>query len=525
MTTIAHLSDLHLTRAFLDRRPIFENLCRAVAALDRPPDLFVVTGDLFDTCDMDPGDARAILHEMVGELGSAIKGTARILIVPGNHDVRERGFRRRKNGTALVRALRAAQIDGVRISGGEEPNLAEIVPPSFHGLHAHVVAYDSTYLPRGTFGAGGIIRREDILALGASFSDDAPLLVLMHHHLIPSPVTDLGTIRTATWIENIACGKLLPALVANADHEELTMTALGSGTALVALQRLGRPVVVLHGHKHYPAVRLLRGTFRGHADVMILAAGAAGMATPIGARVARSMMLWPSFNLLHVEGDRMTARTVAFPVDKDGREVKVERLLVDADRNSLSWTPRDVEDDLPMQGPRLASNIAFYQVEPSTRSGRSTLRARRSVMPGAACSNEYEEAVHGASGAVVTDIVGGADAGATMRCPATVRVAVGAETTYAVRDALCASQSELLAEYGLDCAPYDSVDLVNRYAADEVRVEVRGIGDARCFATITDSTTGREKPIGIERVDGAVVVQQRMCPARQVVTVYWACGG
>ena len=53
--------------------------------------------------------------------------------------------------------------------------------------------------------------------------------------------------RSARWL----LGKALPTLVSNADREELTMTALGAGTALSTLHTFGRPVLLLHGHKHF----------------------------------------------------------------------------------------------------------------------------------------------------------------------------------------------------------------------------------------------------------------------------------
>ena len=60
-------------------------------------------------------------------------------------------------------------------------------------------------------------------------------------------------------LQKLLVGRVLPWLVANGDREELTMTALGAGSALTTLQTLGRAVLVLHGHKHYATARLLKG--------------------------------------------------------------------------------------------------------------------------------------------------------------------------------------------------------------------------------------------------------------------------
>lgn len=63
---------------------------------------------------------------------------------------------------------------------------------------------------------------------------------LLHHHLVPTLLTDIGPVETDTlpnplrWIIN----HVLPRLVSNADREELTMTALGAGTAFSILHTL-----------------------------------------------------------------------------------------------------------------------------------------------------------------------------------------------------------------------------------------------------------------------------------------------
>ena len=65
-----------------------------------------------------------------------------------------------------------------------------------------------------------------------------PLLFLVHHHLVPTPITDVGEIdiegRPA--LVGLLVKYLLPSVVANADREELTMTALGAAR--------NRPVLV-----------------------------------------------------------------------------------------------------------------------------------------------------------------------------------------------------------------------------------------------------------------------------------------
>jgi hypothetical protein len=63
--------------------------------------------------------------------------------------------------------------------------------------------------------------------------------------------------------------------------------------------------------------------------------------------------------------------------------------------------------------------------------------------------------------------------------------------------------------------------MVNRYAANYVRLEVRGVDSAKVFATMTDLTTGRERGVDYARGGAASVVERRRCPARHSVTLWW----
>src|SRR6185295_3507046 len=136
------------------------------------------------------------------------------------------------------------------------PFLAQVVPPELYRQPFWIVAFDSTYLPSGWLSAGGMLRQEDILQAAAAIGDrnpDWPVLFLLHHHLVPTPLTDVGVVQVDDTPQLVRWGvqQLLPRLVSNADREEMTMTALGAGTALSTLHGFGRAVLVLHGHKHY----------------------------------------------------------------------------------------------------------------------------------------------------------------------------------------------------------------------------------------------------------------------------------
>src|SRR5450432_3803422 len=282
MTFLVHLSDLHMTRSNSAQTLLFDRLLDALgqerekARSERTT--IVITGDVFDSGTDPPAalvDAFLKLHRRM----LTILGEAFTVVLPGNHDRRRFGLIG-PNREALFLALhRAADPARMHVLGQRTPFLAEVVPPEFHALPAHVVSYDSSYLAGGLVGAGGTFRLEDLLQVHAQLPNDGrPLLLLVHHHLIPTPITDVshvdmvGTPRPVRWLVRT----VLPALVSYGDREELTMTALGAGTALSALHSFGRAVLLLHGHKHVPTARLLRGMTSGCGDLLLVSAGSAG---------------------------------------------------------------------------------------------------------------------------------------------------------------------------------------------------------------------------------------------------------
>lgn len=94
------------------------------------------------------------------------------VVLPGNHDRRRAGIVGPHRPKLFLALRDAVDPKRVHVAGCATPILAEIVPDGFHGLDAHVVAFDSTYLPRGLFSAGGIIRHENILRVAAALAED-----------------------------------------------------------------------------------------------------------------------------------------------------------------------------------------------------------------------------------------------------------------------------------------------------------------------------------------------------------------
>ena len=67
-------------------------------------------------------------------------------------------FSRGSTASCFRRSATPRDPRRVYVAGCDTPFLAQIVPESLHRLPAHVIAYDSTYLPGGLVGAGGTIR-------------------------------------------------------------------------------------------------------------------------------------------------------------------------------------------------------------------------------------------------------------------------------------------------------------------------------------------------------------------------------
>lgn len=524
MSRILHLSDLHIGAddPWLPR--IHEGLLETLAAV-RGVDVLVMTGDVFDSSRPPAGvlDAFAVLLE---RLFATLGGPVTTLLLPGNHDRRDDGVFGPWSGELFRQlATRLAGFPTVKVMGNKTPVLAERV--DVPGLAADVVAYDSTYLPRGFVSAGGQVRREDLVQLGTELAgDERPLILLLHHHLVPTPVTDTSVIHTEgrPVLQRWLVERLLPELIGNGDREELTMTALGAGTALSTLQTLGRPVLVLHGHKHYPTARLLKG-LGDESDLLVVSAGSCGKALDLSASALDHEdmpRLWPSLNLVDVEHGGLEVTTQAWSPLEPGRR-NHPRKLVSVQREACRWTPRPLETPRPFHAV-LALNEASFSLGTSTRFlDRYDLTVRREVRATAdAYMKSYRELVEGPPGATVVGLrTGGVDE-ADAECPTQVTIPLhGGHAEWRVLGGAFATSQAASEERGPGTS-FESVGLLNRSRASLVRVRVDlWPVTSRPFASATDLTTGKERPLRLTRDGQGVCVEYPNCPARTLVRVYW----
>ncbi len=497
---------------------------RFVAAGQRA-DLLVFTGDIFDSARVDVGLATRAFRALHERICDAIGTAVPTVIVPGNHDRRRRGFVGPHDGR-LFEALRSAMGTRAFVHGCDTPFLAAVVPREYHKLPLSLIAYDSTHLPRGLLSAGGAVRSEDLLQTASLLEKEPgsePVLVLMHHHLVPTPLTDVGSIEldSATSVLRWVVRKVLPSIISNADREELTMTALGSGTALSTLHELGRAVLVLHGHKHYATARMLRGMIENQGDVLIVSAGSAGVAEPWHpTAMSDAAKLWPSFNVVELADGELSVETLSFGYKGRSTGRFGRRKLVHARQLNAAWQVSPVPlEPVAAVGPRLARNYSHCRVQPSSQRDRLDYECLREVVAHGASPRQYGETVEGVPGA---SLIARGGEGARV-APARIELALGESTSYRLTGGLCRTLAESERVYGASSSPYEWLGLMSRYACDDVRLTVEGLGSLgeHAFASATDLGTGIEQPLRLEREDDKLVATIRNCAARTLLRVYF----
>ena len=537
MTTIVQLSDLHLLGHTKRQGAILEALVEALAR-DRAwrgssVDILVISGDVYDSASIAPDIAVEHFRGLLDRIQHALGGNVPTVVVPGNHDRRRLGLVGPHNN-GLFDSLAQSVGSNIWIHGTEIPFLAEVVPSTFHHQPLWLVAYDSTFLPSGLVSAGGMIREADLLEAASSIGDqhpDWPVVLLVHHHLVPTPLTDLGTIevpRIHPWLR-WGLTRVLPRVVAHADREELTMTALGAGTALSTLHTLGRPVLVLHGHKHYAAARLLTATREGHGDVLVVAAGSAGTTQSWIHETGRgTARLWPSFNVIEFDGGALSIDAVYFGYKGRSRSKPTRTPLVRARRRGWRWDAYPVPEDFEAQRPyRLEQNHSECRIVSSRRfaSERWDVECTRWVARASSIPlRRYVETVDAPDGARL--LVRGED-GVSREEPLPANLAIGldAPSRYRLEGGLFRTLAHATRTMADRVSPFASVALMNRYASRSTRLAVAGLGPRAyaAFGSAVDLGNGLERPLPLWRDEGSdrLVLDYPSCPPRTLLRIYW----
>ena len=534
MPLILHLSDLHLFASPREQEIIFDELVAALPHAQKQTSesigLLVITGDVFDSATLPVETATRRFRELHDDICRALGRHVPTVIVPGNHDRRLNGLLGPHRGELFL-ALRDALATRAWVHGCNTPFLCEVVPPSYHGLPLWVVAYDSTYLPRGLVSAGGALRQEDLLYVAAQLegkNPDWPVLFLLHHHLVPTPLTDLGPVEIDNAPRLVRWGvqQLLPQLIANADREELTMTALGAGTTLSTLHTLGRSVLVLHGHKHYATARKLEGMADSDGDVLLVSAGSSGLAQRWHDHSASdSARLWPSFNVIDLDGDELAIDTLSFAWKEEGSAKRARRALVRARRAGSQWQIDPLRQvSIEDAGPRLMLNAARCQLQASSRThpGRWDYACEREVQKAEHVRlHRYVEELNG-----LPDAQGAVDGQHTYaELPLQLHLELDGTTRYHVLAGVFRSLAESKRVLGDRSSPFAYVALLNRYYSERAELSVRGLGTSAidAFASATDLGTGLERPVPLEPRSEPDMVSLCLtgCPPRTLLRVYW----
>lgn len=511
MSRILHLSDLHLLATDrLEQGDVLAALVDAAAVVGRESgavDLILVSGDVFDSAKTCPALAVRAFAKLLSKLRVALGAEVPAVVVPGNHDCRTSGIIGPHRST-LFEALRDARLPGLFVHG-TRPTLAAVVPHALHGQPLWLMAYDSSYLHRGWIGAGGTLRQEDLLHAASQIDGrqpDWPLIFLVHHHLVPTPVSDVAPIHTdeRSALVRWSVREVLPRLLAHADREEWMMTALGAGTALTTLSSLGRSVLVLHGHKHNATSRLLKGMVEGQGDVLIASAGSAGTAhSASGAETRKAARIWPSFNVIELNEGELSIETVAFGWKGRSRGELDHRPLASARRRGAHWMARPIPLAPPPTGPRMQVDEGRFVLVEGERRDAWDLRVGRRVMAETDSRTcRYVETLEGSCR------IGGA----LLDTP--FDITLDADPIEYVVEAA----APRLHRRG-EC-PFASVEMLVRYPSAQASLCLVN-APRGAFGSLTDAGNGLERPVSIERRGGDAVVEVEACPARTWIRIYW----
>jgi hypothetical protein len=524
MPLVVQLSALHMGFRGVSQSLLFDELVRTLerekAQAGDVPVVVVVTGDVFDSSTLPARKSIQGFLALQQRVVAALGGDAPTIVVPGNHDRRRLGMLAPQE-PKLFRSLQdASDPRHLFIAGCTPPFLAQVVPEAFHRLPFHVVTYDSTYLPGGLVGAGGTLRPEDLLMVSAQLPRDGrPLLILTHHHLIPTPLTDVSQIdsvgarRAARWVID----SVLPTLVSYGDREEITMTALGAGTVLSTLHTLGRAVILLHGHKHVPTARLVTGMSDTCGDVLIASAGSAGTRERVHAtRHPDAARLWPSFNLLRLSADEVQVESVAFSPKPKTKRPPVRRQLASARVAGPKWQRQPVSFRVKDEGARVDLDQATYRLtlsEGPLDAWDYACERRVELRPGARL-RRYVDFVH-----TLPIRIGRS---ALLRDNRLIELKIGATTRYEQKHALCRSLGMAETARGPGTA-FEWLGLLVRYGASRavLRLARHGAAGIEPFGSVTDLTIGRERPITVEADRDFWTLAADSCAPRSLLRLYW----
>jgi hypothetical protein len=206
-----------------------------------------------------------------------------------------------------------------------------------------------------------------------------------------------------------------------------------------------------------------------------------------------------------------------------------------------SWKPRDSKADkksrLDIDSRQLALNHSVITIQSGTArliDRRKSFQVERTIIVGERGQiHSYREGVDCAMDATIraepaAEGLSSERAKVLPHASPGVILPVDQTSAYAVNNGLFVSSADFAAAYDKRDAPFESVELLNRYLADVARLSVRGLlshyglGRKDCFASLMDLTLGIERPISIDwNSEDSAEITVANCPPRHRLRIYW----
>ena len=107
-----------------------------------------------------------------------------------------------------------------------------------------------------------------------------------------------------------------------------------------------------------------------------------------------------------------------------------------------------------------------------------------------------------------------------------VKLLLDGRTSYTVSDALCRTLEEASRSCGSEAA-FEQIGLLCRYGAQQALLSLSNsnLAGVRPFASFTDLTTGRERPLRIVPATAGWTAAAQNCAPRALLRIYWPLEG
>jgi hypothetical protein len=220
--------------------------------------------------------------------------------------------------------------------------------------------------------------------------------------------------------------------------------------------------------------------------------------------------------LVDLKDDSVRVEALSFSPKRAGRPA-VRRSLIAARRSGPKWNVEPVTFGASEFRVRVASDEAHYTLKVAASSSqRWDFSCQRLVaVKAGATLRRYADFVHALAPL--------ANSARPRRRPyRRVDLSLDEPVVYELTDALCRTLSEAERRYERGTA-FEWVGLLCRHGAENASLRLSAPVSEwlRPFASVTDLTTGRERPAKLEERDGSFVLSVPNCAPRTMLRIYW----